>query len=120
VPEAAPFLLEGWRVPSPGFLAWTLVQAVGSLVAVGLLYRGYQSGETSALAVFEYVFLLTAGATAWILWGERIDALSGLGMAMIAGGGRDHRMARSPGRGRDHARSCPGLRRGGLAPLPVS
>ena len=30
------------------------------LVAVGMLYRGYQSGETGALAVFEYTFLLVA------------------------------------------------------------
>jgi drug/metabolite transporter (DMT)-like permease len=87
VPDAAPFLLEGWRPVTGAFLLWTLVQAAGSLVAVGMLYRGYQSGETSALAVFEYTFLVVATLTAWFLWGETLDAASYAGMALIAGAG---------------------------------
>jgi drug/metabolite transporter (DMT)-like permease len=84
---AAPFLLDVWRPLTGSFLFWTLVQALGSLVAVGMIYRGYQSGETSALAVFEYTFLLSAALGAWAIWGETVDAASLAGMAMIAGAG---------------------------------
>jgi drug/metabolite transporter (DMT)-like permease len=101
--EAAPFLLEGWRGPTPAFLGWTALQAVGSLVAVAMIYRGYQTGETSYLAVFEYSFLVFAAAAAWVIWGERVDALSVFGMVMIAGAGvviawRTQRAVPVPGR----------------------
>jgi drug/metabolite transporter (DMT)-like permease len=84
---AAPFLLEGWQAPTPRFLVWTLVQAAGSLVAVAMIYRGYQAGETSYLAVFEYSFLVFAATTAWIVWGEAVGPVALAGMAMIAGAG---------------------------------
>jgi drug/metabolite transporter (DMT)-like permease len=86
-PEAAPFLLTGWQPVSPGLLGLVLVQAAGSLVAVAMLYRGYQSGETSYLAVFEYSFLIFAAATAWALWGEAVGPADLAGMALIAGAG---------------------------------
>lgn len=94
----APFLLEGWQPITLRLTFWTFVQAAGSLVAVGMLYRGYQSGETSALAVFEYSFLISASATAWVLWGETPDALSLAGIALIVAAGavlawRDRRLA---------------------------
>jgi drug/metabolite transporter (DMT)-like permease len=86
-PDAAPFLLAGWQPVTAGFLFWVTIQAAGSLVAVGMLYRGYQSGETSGLAVFEYAFLVVASLTAWFLWGESLDGASYAGMALIAGAG---------------------------------
>lgn len=84
---AAPFLTDGWRPLTANLLGWTALQAVGSLVAVGLIVRGYQSGETSYLAVFEYSFLLSVSFWAWTLFGETLTALDGLGMAMIVGAG---------------------------------
>jgi drug/metabolite transporter (DMT)-like permease len=81
--SAAPFLLDGWRPVSGGLLFWIFVQAAGSLLAVGLIARGYQSGETGTLAVFEYSFLLTAGFWAWVLWGEALRPLDFGGIAMI-------------------------------------
>jgi drug/metabolite transporter (DMT)-like permease len=68
-------------------LFWILIQAAGSLLAVGLIARGYQSGETSALAVFEYAFLLTASFWAWALWGETLAPLDFVGIAMIVAAG---------------------------------
>lgn len=84
---AAPFLTAPWRAPSGGVLAWVFVQAAGSLVAVGMIARGYQSGETGSLAVFEYSFLLTASFWAWILWGEALKPVDFLGIAMIVAAG---------------------------------
>jgi drug/metabolite transporter (DMT)-like permease len=85
--EAAPFLVAPWRAPTADLLLWTFVQAAGALLAVGLVARGYQSGETSALAVFEYAFLVSASFWAWALWGETLAPLDFLGVAMIIGSG---------------------------------
>lgn len=84
---AAPFLTAPWGAPSGKLLFWVFVQAAGSLLAVGMIARGYQSGETSALAVFEYSFLLTASFWAWVLWGEALAPVDFLGIAMIVGSG---------------------------------
>ncbi|MBA3325509.1 MAG: DMT family transporter [Rhodobacteraceae bacterium] len=84
---AAPFLTAPWRAPSGGLLFWIFVQAAGSLLAVGMIARGYQSGKTSALAVFEYSFLLTASFWAWVLWGEALMPVDFLGIAMIVASG---------------------------------
>lgn len=85
--EAAPFLAAPWRAPTADLLLWTFVQAAGSLVAVGMIARGYQSGETARLAVFEYAFLLTASFWAWTLWGDALAPLDVVGIAMIAASG---------------------------------
>lgn len=85
--EAAPFLTTGWVAPTGRFLGWTFVQAAGSLVAVGMVFKGYQSGETGTLAVFEYFFLISATFWAWLLWGERLDAPTALGIGLIAAAG---------------------------------
>ena len=84
---AAPFLTAGWQPVTTALLFWCAVQALGSLVAVGMLVRGYQSGETSYLAIFEYSFLITASFWAWMIWGETLDALAFVGMALIVASG---------------------------------
>ena len=55
--------------------------------SVGCITRGYQSGETAILAVFEYSFLITASFWAWVVWGQQLDALGYPGIAMIVGSG---------------------------------
>lgn len=82
--EAAPFLARGWVPPTDRFLFWCFVQAAGSLIAVGMISRGYQSGETSLLAVFENFFLVSVTFWAWFLWGDRPDAPTLAGIALIA------------------------------------
>jgi drug/metabolite transporter (DMT)-like permease len=85
--EAAPFLMDGWSPATGRFLFWTLVQAAGSLVAVGMIAKGYQSGETSVLTVFEYFFLVSVTFWAWVLWGDRLDPSGWLGLALIISSG---------------------------------
>jgi drug/metabolite transporter (DMT)-like permease len=84
---AAPFLTAGWMPPTGRLLFWSFVQAAGSLVAVGMIAKGYQSGETSFLTVFEYFFLVSVTFWAWALWGERLDAAAFLGLALIVASG---------------------------------
>ena len=63
------------------------MQAVVSLGAAGLVYRGYQGAATSTLAVFEYSFLISASFWAWVLWGDALDVASLVGIAMIVASG---------------------------------
>ncbi len=77
------FILRGMVWPSSGFLFWTLVQAAGSILGVGFLTRGYQVGDASYVAIFEYSLMIFAAAWAWVLRGEVLDATGALGMALI-------------------------------------
>ncbi len=83
----AQFLLQGWAWAGWSFWFWVAVQAVGSLVAVAFLTRGYQSGETSALSVFEYSYLVFAGFWGWAIWSEALDVRTLLGIALIVAAG---------------------------------
>ncbi|MDU8943325.1 DMT family transporter [Ovoidimarina sediminis] len=83
-PGAAGFILRGWGPPSETALFWTAVQAVGSILGVGLLTRGYQLADASFVAVFEYSLLGFVSVWAWVLRGETLDALSLAGLCLIA------------------------------------
>jgi drug/metabolite transporter (DMT)-like permease len=88
VPEGAGgFILRGPVWPSTTFLFWTLVQAAGSLLGVGLMIRAYQIAEASRVAVFEYVILPASAFWSWILWGDTLGpgALAGIVMIFAAG-----------------------------------
>lgn len=88
VPEGpAAFLLRGPEVPTLRFLWWTFVQAAGSLLAVGMMIRAYQTAEASRVAVFEYVILPASAFWGWVLWGERLGLLAWAGMALIVAAG---------------------------------
>ncbi len=66
---------------------WTVVQAVGSLVAVLLLTRGYQLAEASLVSVFEYSVLGFSALFGWLVWGDVLGPAGLLGLALIAGAG---------------------------------
>lgn len=84
---AAGFVLRGAVWPTPRFLALTLLQAAGSLIAVSFLMRAYQIAEPGRVAVFEYAFLPIAALFGWLIWAERIGPLAWAGMALIAAAG---------------------------------
>lgn len=83
----AGFALRGWVPLDGGMIFWTAVQGVGSLLGIGLIFRGYQLGEASQVAVFEYSLLVFASFWAWILWQELVPPLAFAGMALIAAAG---------------------------------
>jgi drug/metabolite transporter (DMT)-like permease len=86
-PGASGFLQRGPVWPSGTFLFWTLVQAAGSLVAIGLMIRAYQMTEAGKASVMEYVILPAAAFWGWVIWGQGLAPLAVLGMAMIVGAG---------------------------------
>jgi drug/metabolite transporter (DMT)-like permease len=83
VDDGQSFVTTGWRAPTYIFWKWTIVQAVLSLIGVGMLTRAYQVGETSYIAVFEYSFLIFASLWAWYLFGDQVDFWAAIGIAMI-------------------------------------
>jgi drug/metabolite transporter (DMT)-like permease len=83
---------EGWFargtvVPSGAALFWTAVNALGSVVAMMLAIRAYQTAEASRVAVFEYSFLPFAAFWAYVLFGDRPDAATLAGTLLIVGAG---------------------------------
>ena len=83
----AGFVLRSWGPLDAAMLFWFAVQAVGSLIGIALIFRGYQLGEASHVAVFEYSLLVFASFWAWVLWEQTVPPLGMLGMALIAGAG---------------------------------
>ena len=77
------FILRGWVWPSGAFWFWTLVQAVGSVIAVGLMVKGYQLAEASRVSIFEYVILPVSAGWSFLLWGESITLTAAFGMGLI-------------------------------------
>lgn len=78
------FVLRNWGPLDGPMLFWFAVQAVGSLIGIGLIFRGYQLGEASHVAVFEYSLLVFASFWAFVLWGQGVPPLALMGMALIA------------------------------------
>lgn len=81
------FVLRGWMPLSGTLLAFVAGQAVAALLAVGLLTRAYQVGETPTIAAFEYSAMIFAAIWAWLLRGEAPDALAAVGIALIIASG---------------------------------
>ncbi len=81
------FAQRGWVPLTPAMWFWIAVQAVGSIVGIGLIFRGYLIGEAGYVAVFEYSLLVFASFWAWVLWGQTVGPLALAGMMLIAGAG---------------------------------
>ncbi|MCX7558907.1 DMT family transporter [Sulfitobacter sp. F26204] len=79
----AGFVLRSWGPLDAPMLFWFAVQAVGSLIGIALIFRGYQLGEASHVAVFEYSLLVFASFWAWVMWGQVVSGLGLLGMVLI-------------------------------------
>lgn len=84
VTGAQGFVSRTWGPLDGAMWFWIVVQAVGSLVGIGLLVRGYQLGEAGHVAIFEYSLLIFASFWAWVLWGQTVSAFGFVGMALIA------------------------------------
>jgi drug/metabolite transporter (DMT)-like permease len=84
VPEGADgFIKRGWVQPSPTFLFWVALQAVVSVIGVGLMIKAYQIADASRVSVFEYIILPASAFWGWLLWSELPDAQAVFGMALI-------------------------------------
>ena len=92
VPWLGP-LLES--VPGTGFatlawqpVGWTTAGAVfliglAGITATGCQARGYLSGASSIMGLFDFSFLLWAPFFAWLVWGDVVSPRMAIGMALI-------------------------------------
>ncbi|PWJ19285.1 DMT family transporter [Jannaschia seohaensis] len=81
------YLTRGWVMPDATVSGVIVMQALGSLVAVLLLTRGYQLAEASVASLFEYSVLGFSALFGWLVWSETMGPLGLLGLALIAAGG---------------------------------
>jgi drug/metabolite transporter (DMT)-like permease len=92
IPMPAPegtagFIQRGWVAPSTTVLFWVTVQALGSVLAVGMMIRAYQMADATRVSVFEYMILPASALWGWVIWGEVLTPLAVAGMVLIAGAG---------------------------------
>lgn len=83
----AGFPLRGWMPVNGVMIGWYVVLAVGALIGIACLVKGYQIGEAGSVAVFEYTLLVFASFWAWVLWDEGVPVLALVGMVFIAAAG---------------------------------
>lgn len=78
-----------WKGPMPPWEHQLLFLLVGACGGMGhfLFTAAYHQAEASALAPLMYAQLLWAGLLGWIVFGHVPDALSVVGMAIVAGCG---------------------------------
>ncbi len=81
------FSARGWMPLDAEMLFWLALQAVGAVIGIVCIFRGYQIGEASSVAVFEYSLLIFASGWAWYLWGQAVPALGMFGMVLIIASG---------------------------------
>ncbi|MEP1765471.1 MAG: DMT family transporter [Sulfitobacter sp.] len=81
------FVFRGWVPVTGAMWFWITVQAVGSIVGIGLISRGYLLGEAGFVSVFEYSLLVFSSFWAWVMWGQTVGAVALLGMGLIVGSG---------------------------------
>jgi drug/metabolite transporter (DMT)-like permease len=90
------FIFRGWVSPSQTVLFWITVQAVVSVIGVGLMIRAYQIAPAATVSVFEYIILPMSALWGLLIWDETLTALAIIGMALIALAGAIIAFAQSP------------------------
>lgn len=77
------YLARGWVWPSLHVWFWILVQAVFSLIGIGFIMKAYLIGEVTYVSIFEYLMLIFAVLTAWLVFGHKVGIMGILGIVLI-------------------------------------
>ena len=72
-----------WTPITERLLWLSLFQCFGALLAVSLITRAYQVGESAFVAVYEYSFLVFASVWAYLLWDQATNNTSLAGILVI-------------------------------------
>lgn len=81
------WMQRGYVEPNLTVVLVVVAQAVGSIIGVVLLTRGYQLGEASYVAINEYSLIVFASFFAWVMWGQTLGVIALIGVAMIIASG---------------------------------
>ena len=84
---ALPHLLAGPQWVAPSMLVLIAILGCMSILAVGLLTRGYQTGDANYVALFDYSYLVWAAAFSALIWDNvpELQSLAGLVLILVAG-----------------------------------
>ena len=85
--ESWPYLFTGWNSVGLGIVAIIAFCSCLNMFANIGLAKAYQSAEASWLAPFDYSYLIFATFWGVVMWDDLPDALSFVGMFLIAGAG---------------------------------
>jgi len=79
----APFFFLGWQ--STNMFYWNIILVTGlcAVIAISFLVKAYQISSPSYSAIYEYVYLISAGFFGWLLWGTLPSIWSFLGIIAI-------------------------------------
>ena len=77
------FILRTWVWEMSPFIWWVILQAVGAIIGVGLIFKAYQIGDASYVSIYEYSVFVFGPAFAWLLMDQPIAALQALGILCI-------------------------------------
>ena len=81
------YLNRRWVWPIDNAFEYILLQAVGSVIGIGLIIRAYQIGDASYVAVYEYSIFIFAPLYAWFAFSEALRGAQFIGICLIASAG---------------------------------
>ncbi|MDA5095651.1 DMT family transporter [Aliiroseovarius sp. KMU-50] len=77
------FILRGFGEMGGLSIGLTILQAVGSMIAVGLVFKGYLLGDAAQVAIYEYSLLVFAAGWSYLLFDQSVTPMSVIGMGFI-------------------------------------
>ncbi|MEO0486414.1 MAG: DMT family transporter [Pseudomonadota bacterium] len=86
-PGGDDYITRGWAPMPAHVLVLCAVQAVGALIAVGLLTRAYQLAAPAFVGCFEYTVLIMAAGVGYVVWGHTLGPMAAAGIALILAAG---------------------------------
>ena len=87
LPGVDGYLSRAWVWPIEDVFAYIILQAVGSVIGIGLIIRAYQIGDASYVAVCEYSIFIFAPLYAWFAFSEAVNGAQFIGICLIASAG---------------------------------
>ena len=87
LPGVDGYLNRRWVWPIDNAFEYILLQAVGSVIGIGLIIRAYQIGDASYVAVYEYSIFIFAPLYAWFAFSEVLSGAQFIGICLIASAG---------------------------------
>jgi drug/metabolite transporter (DMT)-like permease len=72
-----------WQKPTTDLLSLFLAMGLCAVIAQTLLTKGYSLAPSARLGPFTYGNVVFSTLIGWLFWGEKIDALTGVGALLI-------------------------------------
>jgi drug/metabolite transporter (DMT)-like permease len=81
--QGAEFAAMPWRPLGLETAGAVFLIGLAGITATSCQARGYMSGASSIMGLFDFSFLIWAPLFAWLIWGDTVSSRMALGMALI-------------------------------------